>query len=163
MASDVFLLIDGITGDSKVDGHVDEMELEGWNIGASIPVGPRTSGGSAAAGTSVHQDLSCTKAIDEASNDLINATWTGKTIAEAVLTVQRQGESGEAKVDYMKITLTDVLVSSYNRSGSPGGVPVESFTLNYATIKSEYFTTDAAGGSGGWQAKAWSVAEEKPL
>ena len=66
-------------------------------------------------------------------------------------------------VDYIKITLTDIIVANYSRTGSGSGIPVETFGLNYSSINSEYFTTDVKGGSGGWQAKGWSVAEEKPL
>ena len=160
---DVYLNVDGIPGDSTADGHADEMELLGWSVGASVPVGPRTAGGSGAAGTSVHQELTCTKQVDSASNDIFSACWEGKTIPEAVLMVQRQGEGGGGKVDYIKITLTDIIVSNYNRSGGETDIPTESFALNYSSINSEYFTTDVAGGSGGWQAKGWSVAEEKPL
>ncbi len=163
MATDAFLKIDNIEGDSTVDGHAKEIELLGWSIGASVPVGPRSTSGSAAAGTSMHQDLSCAKMLDEASNDLAAACWEGKTIPNAALVTQRQGESGGGKVDYMKILLTDVIVSTYSRSGGPSDIPMEQFTLNYATIKSEYFTTDAAGGSGGWKKKGWSVSEEKPI
>ena len=163
MATDNYLKITDITGDSTVDGHADEIELSAWGMGVSVPVGPRSTGGSSAAGTSMHSDVSCSKPLDASSNALAAACWTGKTIPEALITVQKQGESGGGKVDYMKITLTDVVLSSYSRSGGDSQVPSDAFSLNFATIKCEYFTTDVAGGSGGWQAKGWSVAEEKPL
>ena len=161
--SDVYLKIDSIAGDSTSEGHEDEMELLGWSVGASVPVGPRTAGGSGAAGSSVHQELNCTKQVDTASNDIFSACWEGKTIKEAVLTVQRQGEGGGGKVDYIKITLTDIIVANYSRSGGETDIPTENFGLNYSSINSEYFTTDVAGTSGGWQAKGWSVAKEVPL
>lgn len=163
MASDVFLKIDGIDGDSKVKDHEKEMELLGWSISASMPPGPRTAGGSGSAGTSIHTDLSLTKQVDEASNKLHEACWTGKTIAKAILTQQRAGEKGGKKVDYFRLTIGDVLVTSISSSGAPGDIPTESFTLNYATIKREYRTTDEKGGSGGWQSEGWNVAKEEKL
>ena len=163
MATDNYLKITDIKGDSTVDGHADEIELSSWNMAVSVPVGPRTTGGSGAAGTCMHSDLQCSKSLDESSNALAAACWTGKTIPEAIITVQRQGEGGGGKVDYMKVTLTDVLLSSYSRSGADSSVPMDSFSLNYGTIKCEYLTTDVAGGSGGWQSNAWSVAEEKEI
>ena len=163
MATDNFLKIDGITGDSTVDGHVDEIELLGWQMGVSVPVGPRSGGGSGAAGTSMHSDFSFTKTLDGSSTDLTAACWVGKTIASAIVTVQKQGETGGGKVDYMRITLNDLIISSYSRSGGDSMTPSEQISFNYGKIKTEYFTTDAAGGSGGWQAKAWSVAEEKEV
>jgi type VI secretion system secreted protein Hcp len=163
VASDVFLKIDGIDGDSQVKGHEKEMEIQGWSISASFPAGPRTAGGSGAAGTSIHTDLSVTKQVDEASNKLHEACWSGKTIPKAILTQQRAGEKGGAKVDYFRLTLSDVLVTSISASGGPGSIPSENLSLNYATIKREYRTTDVKGGSGGWQSEGWNVAKETKL
>lgn len=161
MATDNYLKISDIDGDSTVDAHRDEIELSSWGMGITVPMGPRTTGGSGAAGTSMHADVQCSKPLDTSSNGLAAACWTGKTIPEAIITVQKQGEGGGGKVDYMKMTLTDVILSSYSRSGSDSSTPVDSFSMNYGTIKLEFFTTDAGGGSGGWQAMAWSVSEEK--
>ncbi len=163
MASGNYLKITDIPGDCTTEAHVDEIELTSWTMGVTVPCGPRTSGGSAAAGTSMHQDVQCMKQVDTSSNALAAACWTGKTIPEAIITVVKQGESGGGMVDYMRITCTDVLVSNYTCEGMESATPTDRFALNYATIKSEYFKTDAAGGSGGWQSKAWSVAEEKEI
>ena len=163
MASDVFLKVDGIDGDSQVKGHEKEMEIQGWSISANFPPGPRTAGGSGAAGTSIHTDLSVTKQVDEASNKLHEACWTGKTIKNAVLSQQRGGEKGGAKVDYLRLTIEEVLVTSISQSGGPGSIPTETVALNYAKIKREYRTTDVKGASGGWQSEGWNVAKEEKL
>ena len=152
-----------IKGDSTVDGHKDEIELQSWNMGVSVPVGPRSKGGSGAAGTSMHSDVSWSKEVDESSNGLAAACWTGKTIPEVVITVQKQGEKGGGKVDYLKCTLKDAILSSYSLGGGDSQTPHDNGSWNYREIKFEYFTTDAKGGSGGWQAKAWSVSEEKEV
>jgi type VI secretion system secreted protein Hcp len=163
VASDVYLKVEGIDGDSQVAGHEAEMELMGWSISTTLPTGPRSSGGSGAAGSSIHSDLSATKAVDEASNSLNEACWTGKTIPSAVLTVQRQGSDAGDKVDYLKITMTDVLISNISTSGGSADVPTETLSLNYASVMREYFTTQTTGGSGGWQSTGWNVATEEPL
>jgi len=163
VATDNYLKIAAIKGDSKVDGHADEIELQSWSMGVSVPVGARSSSGSGSAGTSMHADVSCMKTLDAASNDIAAACWTGATIPNAVITVQRQGESGGGKVDYMKLTLGNVIISTYQRSGGDSSVPMEQFSMNYDKIKTEYFTTGSGGESDGWQSKAWSVAEEKEI
>jgi type VI secretion system secreted protein Hcp len=163
VASDVFLKIEEIPGDSQVKGHEKEMEVQGWSVSASFPPSKRSGGGSGSAGTSVHADLSVTKQIDEASNKLHEACWTGKTIPKAILTQQRAGEKGGAKVDYLRLTLGDVLITSISQSGGPGSIPTETIALNYSTIKREYRTTDVKGKSGGWQSEGWNVATEEKL
>ena len=38
----------------------------------------------------------------------------------------------------MKVTLSDVIISSYQTTGMSGGAPLESFKLNFAKIEYEY-------------------------
>ncbi len=159
----MYLKVDGIDGDTTVEGHKKEMLLLSWSISASMPAGPRATGGSGSAGTSVHADLSITKIVDEASNKLHAACWSGKTIPSAVLTQQRAGKKEGEKVDYLRLTLSDVLVTSISSSGAPGDIPTESFTLNYASIKREYRTTGVKGEAGGWQSEGWDIAKEEKL
>ena len=159
----MYLKVDGIDGDTTVEGHKKEMLLLSWSISASMPAGPRTARGSGSAGTSVHGDLSITKKVDEASNKLHAACWSGKTIKEAILTQQRAGKKEGEKVDYLKLTLGDVLVTSTSSSGAPQDIPTETFTLNYAKIKREYRTTTGKGEAGGWQSEGWDIAKEEKL
>ena len=48
-----------------------------------------------------------------------------------------QTDGADANQVYLKITLEDPIVSSFNAS-SAGARPVETFTLNYTKIKVEY-------------------------
>ena len=148
--SDNFLKVDGIDGDSVAEGHEDEIELTSWNFGSSVSIGSRSSGGSGAEKTSIHSDVNCTKLTDASSNKLNEACWLGKTIPNVVLTVQRQGSDADNKIDFIRITLTNVIVSSFSTSGGDG-MPTETFNLNYETIKREYQVTDVSGASKGWQ------------
>jgi type VI secretion system secreted protein Hcp len=83
--------------------------------------------------------------VDLASTSLMSNIATGKHIPSAVLTLERVG-GATARTPYMKITLTDVLVTSLSTGGSGGETRLtENISLNYRTIKVEYWQQKADG------------------
>jgi type VI secretion system secreted protein Hcp len=87
-------------------------------------------------------DLSIDAAMSKASPKLMLAVATGEHIKQAVLTAR--DESGRM---LMKVTFTDLLVTSYQTGGSHGAAPEDSFSLNYSKIEFEYFPEDRDGSS----------------
>jgi type VI secretion system secreted protein Hcp len=62
--------------------------------------------------------------------------------------------------DYYIITLTDVIVSSYQQSGvSEDQVPTESISFNFAKIKVEYKPRNADGTLGAPVSAGWDLKE----
>jgi type VI secretion system secreted protein Hcp len=80
-----------------------------------------------------------TRRLDKASPQLALACATGQPIRSAVLVCRKSGSDGQP-VEYYKITLTDILVSSVATGGSSGGteLPTESISLNFAKIEWTY-------------------------
>ena len=80
---------------------------------------------------------------------------TGNHIPSAVLVLRSQGGDGPSN-EYYKITMTDVVVSSYAVSGG-GDRPTEQVSLNFAKFVVDYFTPNADGTTGkvsfGWDLK----------
>ena len=71
-------------------------------------------------------------------------------------------EASETPQKYLEITLTDVVISSYQTGGSGDDKPIESMTLNFAQIKKEYFKQDDKGvvtsaGTGSWNQQTASA------
>ena len=116
MAVDMFLKIKGIDGESSDDKHKKEIDVLSWSWGTSQS-GNAHMGGGAGAGKVNVQDLSFTKYIDSASHALILHCSNGKHIKEATLVVRKAGES---PLEYIKITLSDLIVSSISTGGSGG-------------------------------------------
>jgi type VI secretion system secreted protein Hcp len=114
-------------------------------------------GGGGGAGKVSVQDLSLTKYVDKASPNLIMATCNGKHYKEALLTVRK---AGEKPLEYIKITMKEVLVSAVSTGGSGGEDRLtENVTLNFAEFKVEY-TPQKADGSGEAAIEAvWNIAE----
>jgi len=162
MSSDVFLKLTGIPGDSTDLKHKNEIEVMSFSSGVSMPLGPRSFSGSAPNERASLSDLNITKVVDSASPALFKAVCTGQHIAEAVLSVNRADSKG-GKVEYLKYTLTDVVASSYQASGSDeSGLPVESISLNFAKFQVAYTVTDQTGAPKGAKVAGWDVSKNAP-
>jgi type VI secretion system secreted protein Hcp len=140
---DYFLKIDGIKGESHVDGHKDEIQLESWSWGESNS-GTFASGGGGGAGKVHMQDFHFVMHYNVSSPKLFLACATGQHIAKANLTCRK---AGGKQNPYLKVEFTDVLVSSYQSGGSAHGdiLPTDQISLNFAKIKIEYDLQDEKG------------------
>lgn len=136
MAADYFLKIPGIDGESKADGHTNEIEVQSFSFGVSNSGRFDETGGGGGAGKSAFADLSFQSALGKAGPKLAKASATGEHLGSAVLSCRK---AGGQQYDYLKITLTGALVSSYSIGGGGGDTPSESFSLNFAKVKYEYF------------------------
>lgn len=150
-AVDYFLKLDGIKGESQDSKHKDEIELIAWSWGQT-QLGAESYGGGGGAGKVSMQDLAIVKIVDKASPVLFKACADGSHIKQAVLTARKAGKDQQ---EYLKITLTDLLVSSFSTSGNAGDVvPNENVTLNFAKIEWEY-KEQKPDGTLGAPIKAW--------
>ncbi|MBX6362563.1 MAG: type VI secretion system tube protein Hcp [Gemmatimonadetes bacterium] len=160
MAMDMFLKLGDIAGESKDSVHGGEIDVLAWSWGASNS-GSAHVGGGAGAGKVNVQDLSITKYVDKATPDIILATCNGKHIPEAKLTVRKAGEN---PLEYLVITMTEVLVSAYSTGGSGGEDRLtENVTLNFAKVKVDYKEQTATGGVGATPSMGWDIAANVKL
>ena len=143
MAADYFLEIDGIKGETQDHKHKETIEIDSFSWGANN-MGTFAGGGGGGAGKVSYSDLSFTTSANKASPKLMLSCATGAHIKKATLFVRKAGGKQE---DYYTITMSDVLVSSYQSSGSAGGdsLPMDSFSLNFAKIEYAYKPQKADG------------------
>jgi type VI secretion system secreted protein Hcp len=159
MAVDMFLKLGDIKGEAKGDGHKEEIDVLAWSWGMSNS-GTAHMGGGAGAGKVNVQDLSFTKYIDKASPDLMLRCCNGGHIPEATLVVQKSG--GDKPLDYLKVTLTDLMVTSVSTGGSGGEDRLtENVTLNFAKVKVQYTEQTEKGTAGAKPAMTWDIAANK--
>jgi type VI secretion system secreted protein Hcp len=143
MAVDIHIKIDTIPGQSEIKGFEGQIQVEtfSWNMHQTTSFHASTGGG---AGKVNMGDLAFTHKVDKASPKLMTACCTGAHIASALLTCRKAG--GESAVDFLKITLTNLIVSSVSPSGTNSGdTPNESVSLAFAEFKVEYQEQDNKG------------------
>lgn len=151
MAVDIHIKIDSIEGMSEVKGFEKQIQIESFGWGMSQATSFKASAGGGAGKVNM-QDLSFTHYVDRASPKLMEACCTGKHIKDAVLVCRKAG--GDSAVDFFKLTLTDVIVSSVSPSGTGADTPMESVTLAFAKFEVEYQEQDNKGAKKGGAVKA---------
>ena len=157
-AVDYFLKIDGIPGESADSKHKDEIQLESFSFG-NTQAGGHGFGGGGGTGKAQFQDLHFSMHVNKASPKLFLACATGEHIKKAVLVARKAGKDQQ---EYYKVTLTDLLVSSYQSSGAGGSpLPVDSVSLNFAKIEYSYSPQDEKGKLGGPVAVGYDVKTQK--
>lgn len=156
---DYFLKIDGIDGESADSKHKAEIELQSWGFGATQS-GSMHSGGGGGSGKVSVQDLHFVTTISKASPKLFLSCANGQHIKKAVLVARKAGTEQQ---EYYKITLSDLLVSSYQTGGSShdGIIPVDQVSLNFAKIEIEYKEQKADGSPGGIVKAGYDLKQNK--
>lgn len=155
---DMFLKLEGIEGESNDDKKKNHIEIDSFQFGGSNTGSFSTATGGGTSKVNL-QDIHFTKHIDKSSPNLFSVLTTGKHIDKATVTVRKAG--GDPK-DYFTITLTPCLVSSYNISGHDGGgMPQESFSLNFDKVEFEYKTQDDKGNLGASIKKTYETSSNK--
>jgi type VI secretion system secreted protein Hcp len=153
--ADYFLQITGIPGESLDSKHKDWIEVLSWSWGETN-ANTVHAGSGAAAGKVAFQDLSFMMRISKASPALFLACASGQHIKEAKLVGRK---AGKAQQEYLTWTFSDVLVSSYQTSGSDGDDSVvDSVSVNFSKAIISYKGQKADGSPDtpitvGWDAK----------
>jgi type VI secretion system secreted protein Hcp len=160
MATDIFLKIDDIKGESQDKTHKDEIEVQSWQWGLSQSGSAHTGTGGGSAKVSV-QDISITKAVDRATPTLMKFCCSGKHFDKAQLTVRKAG--GNKPVEYVKIKLSTVFIAGVSCHGTQGDERLsETVTLHFAKFEYEYTPQAADGSAGATIPVTWDIKANSP-
>ena len=155
MAVDMFMVVDGIKGESKDKAHKEAIDVLAWSWGLSNSGSFHTGGGGGSGKVNV-QDLSFTKYVDKSSADLHLACCNGKHLKNAKLIVRK---AGEKPLEYMIIELTECLVTAVTTGGNGGEDRLtENVTLNFSKVHFEYKIQDEKGAGKDGGQYTWDVA-----
>jgi type VI secretion system secreted protein Hcp len=160
MAFDSFLKIEGIPGESLDQKHKGEIEVLSFAFGAANTGAPRAGGGGGAGKVSFN-DFHFVHRLDKASPNLLLACANGKHLKEAVLTLRK---AGKGQLEYLKIKLTDVIISSYQLGGSSEGgesVPMGELSLAFSKINLAYTEQSQTGKPGPTTSMEWDLKANK--
>jgi type VI secretion system secreted protein Hcp len=141
-----FLKIDSLEGETTAKGFEKQIQLDafGWGLSQAAPASS-VGAGVRATGRAVPQEFQFTTRVNITSPKLMLACATGQHFASAVLSIRKMGAKQDA---YLKYTLSDVVVSSYqtgaNNAAEP--TPSDSVSLSCARIQIEYRPEDSKRG-----------------
>lgn len=158
---DYFLKMAPVEGESADAKHKGEIEVESfsWGETASAGTGP---GGGAAAGKVQAQDLVFVKKVDKSSPVLMIGCATGQHYKTAILSGRK---AGAAQQDYLKITLEDVSITSYQVGGSvqTDALPFDQVSLTFTRLEISYKEQKADGSLGAEVKQKFDFATNKKL
>jgi type VI secretion system secreted protein Hcp len=157
MATDIFLKIDGIKGESQDKAHKGEIDVLAWTFGTRNS-GLFQIGSGGGVGKAEVRDIKLEKYIDSASAEIFKHVLTGKHIETVKLTVRKAGDS---PFEFLTITLKKVLISTLATGVTTcGELPREVLFLNFAELKFEYDSQNEKGGKGEHYAFSFDVAQD---
>jgi len=146
MAVDFFMKLGDIDGESKDNTYENWIEVLAWSWGMTQSGTMHTGTGGGTGKVSV-QDFSFTKYVDKSTPNIMQKCCTGKHYPEATFIARK---AGDQPLDYVKLKMTDVIVTSANTGGSQGGEQVtENVTLNFAKYEYEYTPQSETGAGEG--------------
>jgi type VI secretion system secreted protein Hcp len=154
-----YLKIADVPGDSRVRGHEGELQVLTFAWGVSNS-GSFSSGGGGGAGKAQVTPFQFTARSSVASPKLFLAAVTGEHLSGAQLSVERRGVNRQ----FIKIVLSEVLVSSYEIADDPaGGAPLDVVTLAWAKISYSFTPQTTSGALGTPVIGGWDVTKNKKI
>jgi type VI secretion system secreted protein Hcp len=140
--ADMFLKLDGVTGEAHDADHKDEIEVMSWAWGmaASTDVGTGQISGKAKI-----KSLSVNKRADRSTPTLIGMLKTNAILKKGSLTVRKAG--GPDPLTYYEILLEKVRVVSFDTSTQNTEL-METVTLAFEKATFKYTPQGAKGGAG---------------
>src|SRR5262249_48697384 len=149
MATDTYLKIDGVPGESADAQHTDWIELLGFDHQFAQPASAtESSAGGGTVGRINMGHFNVTKDIDKTTPKLSEYCCSGKHMP--TMTIEMMRASGDARVKYMEVKLEDVVVAQVQHGqdeADKDGFPTEVVSFNFAKVKWTYTQQKRTDGS----------------
>jgi type VI secretion system secreted protein Hcp len=139
--ADMFLKIQGATGEASDVDHKGEIDVVAWSWGLQAP----TSVSGQATGRATLSELRIVKHVDKSSTTLMTYVRNHKLIEEVQLVVRK---AGKTPLEYFKIELKKARVTSLQTETEDSEL-IERLTLGFAQVRVTYTPQDPTGAQGG--------------
>lgn len=156
MAQDITLKLTNIEGESKKSGYEKQIDVYDFSFGVTQAASSAEGLGGGTAKSDC-KDLVISKLIDKSTPIIFLHSALGTPIPEAVMTVRKAG--GKA-LDYLVVTLKDVIVTNVTTGGKAEDERVrEQVSLSYAKISIQYKAQNADGTAGAVIQKSYDLEQ----
>ena len=159
MAIALFLKVDGADGESKNSKHTNWVDIESFYWGANQPSSMHVGGGGGAGKVSFH-DLTTVSHVDKSYPAMLVKCSSGEHISKVEVAGSKAGGD---EVEYFKITLEDVLVTSVDVSGASGAQVMVNYSFQAAKVKSEYSVQTDKGSKGATSSFGFDIKQNKKV
>jgi type VI protein secretion system component Hcp len=141
MPGSAFIVLDGITGESKTVTNA--IEVESYSFGASNPANLGSNGLSG--GTVSLSDFSFTCEVDASSGAVLSQLYNGAPVKTATFTLVESTGAAQAP-PYLTVTFTNCYITNHSLGGGNQGKPSQSISFAYEQIVYAFSTQDSASG-----------------
>jgi len=151
---DFYIKLEGIDGESKDSQHTGWIDVLSFEYSVSQSSSMFTGGGGGV-GKANFDALSFVHFVDKATPNLFQYCAAGKHIPSVLVSACKAGDGSK---EYMRITLSDALVTHAGPYGSSEDARVkEKVELSYSKIKVEVKEQNADGSMGSIVTGTWDV------
>lgn len=157
MAIDMFLKVEGASGESADANHKDWIDIHSYSWGAT-QTGTMAGGGGGGSGKVSFNDLHVSTSMDKATPAILKHCSSGKHLGEVKVSICKAGGS---QVEYSTIVLKDVLVTSVQFSGGSSEQVHANYAFQSSKVEQHYWVQTAQGGKGAESQMGWDVKENK--
>ena len=155
MAVEIFLTIDGITGESQKSGAEGWIEIFSFSNGASNPSSVAFGTGSGAGKVDI-SSISLQKQLDIASPYLFENCCNGTHASTGSMIVREATGSTTTQI-YYQYDMQEVFIDSISWGGAAGGgKPSESLSVSCKVLSVTYWPQNSDGSLGSKIVKGWN-------
>jgi type VI secretion system secreted protein Hcp len=155
----VILQFKDIKGNSLISGFADGILLTSFSHGTLIPMGSDVAGTERTLGRPAFSEFSCTKATDQSTPALFAACASGTKLGDATISIGRN-QSGTL-MPIVKYVLTNAMISNISTTG--GGDLVDSISIHYSAITSQYTQQNVDSTKKGSASFGWDLSANKAV
>jgi type VI secretion system secreted protein Hcp len=159
MAGNLFLNIEGVTGECVETSHVGWIDLFSWQEGLAS-ASSASYGGGGGLGTVQYSDMSFQCQLEKAIPNLMVGCADHKPYPTVKLHATKMGGDGKSWT-YLEIILNDALVTNVHMNGTQNDIPTVTVTMAFTKIKTEYWVQTETGGKGASTTAGWNAKENK--
>ncbi|MFD1556634.1 Hcp family type VI secretion system effector [Paraburkholderia silviterrae] len=160
MSVDMYMLVDGASGESKDANHKGWTDILSYSWGANQP-GSMSTGGGGGIGKVSFDDLTVQAYADKATPAILKYCANGKHLPQIQLSICKAGGS---QVEYKRVTLTDVLVVAVQQNADQNSEAVKiTYRFQAAKVKQQYWEQTDQGGKGSESVLSWNIKENREM
>ena len=155
MAVEIFLSIDGITGESQKTNAAGWIEIFSFSNGASNPSSVAFGTGSGAGKVDI-SSISLQKQLDIASPNLFLSCCNGTHVSTGCMIVREATGSSSTEI-YYQYDMQEVFIDSISWGGAAGGgKPSESLSVSCKVLQITYWPQNTTGKLGAKVQTGWN-------